>query len=71
MKEHGQVAFPKVDIIGDAAILVAAAQLKLDTQEEDERTDLTPAQIKRSFVKRSVGASKNRVFVQTVMPFLA
>ena len=71
MKEHGQVAFPRVDIIGDAAILVAADQLRLDTQEEDERTDLTPAQIKRAFVKRSVGASKNRVFVQTVMPFLA
>ena len=71
MKEHGQVAFKSVDIIGDAAILVAAAQLKLDSEEEVQKTDLTPAQIKRAFVKRSVGASKNRVFVQTVMPFLA
>ena len=71
MKEHGQVAFNKVDIIGDAAILVAADRLKLDTDEPEENKDLTPAQIKRAFVKRSVGASKNRVFVQTVMPFLA
>ena len=71
MKEHGQVAFPKVDIIGDAAILVAADQLRLDTDEPEEKKDLTPAQIKRAFVKRSVGASKNRVFVHTVMPFLA
>ena len=71
MKEHGQVAFKSVDIIGDAAILVAADQLKLDTDESEEKKDLTPAQIKRAFVKHSVGASKNRVFVQTVMPFLA
>ena len=71
MKEHGQVAVKAGDIIGDAAILVASAQLKLDSEEEVQKTDLTPAQIKRAFVKRSVGASKNRVFVQTVMPFLA
>ena len=72
MKEDGQVAFNKVDIIGDAAILVAADRLKLDTNEsKSDDQDMTPAQIKRAFVKRSVGASKNRVFVQTVMPFLA
>ena len=72
MKEHGQVAFKSVDIIGDAAILVAADRLKLDTTEsKSDDQDMTPAQIKRAFVKRSVGASKNRVFVQTVMPFLA
>ena len=71
MKDHGQVAFNKVDIIGDAAILVSAKRLKLDTNTETSTEGMTPAQIKRAFVKHSVGASKNRVFVQTVMPFLA
>ena len=71
MKEHGQVAFKSVDIIGDAAILVAADRLKLDTKESTDAEGMTPTQIKRAFVKHSVGASKNRVFVQTVMPFLA
>ena len=71
MKEHGQVAFPKTDIIGDAAILVAADRLRIKTTDDVETAGMTPAQIKRAFVKHSVGASKNRVFVQTVMPFLA
>ncbi|MAH50946.1 hypothetical protein CMI37_34335 [Candidatus Pacearchaeota archaeon] len=71
MKEHGQVAFNKVDIIGDAAILVMAKRLRLDTDTETSTEGMTPAQIKRAFVKHSVGASKNKVFVQTVMPFLA
>ncbi len=78
MKEDGQVAFNKVDIIGDAAILVSAKRLNLDTDENYPRggtmgnpKPLTPTQIKRAFVKHSVGASKNRVFVQTVIPFLA
>ena len=71
MKETAQVAFNKVDILGDAAILVSAQRLKLDSQKETDESDMTPAQIKRAFVKRSVGSSKNRVFVQTVMPFLA
>ena len=71
MKETGQVAFNKVDIIGDAAILVSAQRLKLDSQKETSTEGMTPAQIKRAFVKHSVGASKNKVFVQTVMPFLA
>ena len=71
LKEHGQVAFKSSDIIGDAAILVSAKRLKLDTEEQTDTTGMTPAQIKRAFVKHSVGASKNRIFVQTVMPFLA
>ena len=71
LKEHGQVAFKSIDIIGDAAILVSAKRLKLDTDEQTDTTGMTPTQIKRAFVKHSVGASKNRVFVQTVMPFLA
>ena len=71
MKETGQVAFNKVDILGDAAILVGAQRLKLDSQKETSTEGMTPAQIKRAFVKHSVGASKNKVFVQTVMPFLA
>jgi hypothetical protein len=71
MKEDGQVAFNKIDIIGDAAILVSAKRLKLDTDEQADASGMTPAQIKRAFVKHSIGASKNRVFVQTVMPFLA
>ena len=71
MKETGQVAFNKVDIIGDAAILVSAQRLKLDSQKETSTEGMTPAQIKRACVKHRVGASKNKVFVQTVMPFLA
>ena len=71
MKDHGQVAFKSIDIIGDAAILVSARRLKLDGDEQADTTGMTPTQIKRAFVKHSVGASKNRVFVQTVMPFLA
>jgi len=71
MKDHGQVAFKSIDIIGDAAILVSAKRLKLDTDKQTNTTGMTPTQIKRAFVKHSVGASKNRVFVQTVMPFLA
>jgi hypothetical protein len=78
LKEHGQVVFKSTDIIGDAAILVSATRLQLDTDETYPRggtmgnpKPLTPAQIRRAFVKRSVGASRNRVFVQTVIPFLA
>ena len=71
MKEHGQVAFKSVDVIGDAAILVSAKRLRLDADTETSTEGMTPAQIKRAFVKHSVGASKNKVFVQTVMPFLA
>jgi hypothetical protein len=74
LKETGQVVFKAADIIGDAAILVSATRLQLDVDENTKfggTKPLTPAQIKRAFVKRSVGASKNRVFVQTVIPFLA
>ena len=71
MKDTGQVAFNKVDIIGDAAILVLANRLKLNADTQTSTEGMTPAQIKRAFVKHSVGASKNKVFVQTVMPFLA
>ena len=78
LKETGQIVFKSTDIIGDAAILVSATRLKLDTDEDSLRGGTvgnpkaqTPAQIKRAFVKRSVGSSKNRVFVQTVIPFLA
>ena len=71
MKDTGQVAFNKVDIIGDAAILVLANRLKLNADTQASTEGMTPAQIKRAFVKHSVGASKNKVFVQTVMPFLA
>ena len=78
LKEHGQVVFKSTDIIGDAAILVSATRLQLDTNETyptggtmGNPKPLTPAQIKRAFVKHSVGASRNRVFVQTVIPFLA
>ena len=74
LKDHGQVAFTSKDIVGDAAILVNAVRLQLDTEETHSPINpkpLTPTQIKRAFVKRSVGASRNRVFVQTVIPFLA
>ena len=71
-KATGQVVFKSNDIIGDAAILVSAARFVINnsTNEEDISTK-TPAQIKKAFVKHSVGATKNRVFVQTVVPFLA
>ena len=73
MKEDGQVVFPAKDIIGDAAILVTATRLRLDIDNDAEISSktLSPAQIKRAFVKRSVNASRNKVFVQTVIPFLA
>ena len=41
MIEHGQVAFNKVDIIGDAAILVSAKRLKLDTNTETSSEGMT------------------------------
>jgi len=72
MKDDGQVVFHAKDIVGDAAILVSASRLHLDIKdEEDADTPLTPRQIKSAFVKRSVAGSRNRVFVQTVIPFLA
>jgi hypothetical protein len=75
LKDHGQVAFTSKDIVGDAAILVNAVRLQINTDETEGTAFApkapTPAQIKRAFVKRSIGASKNRIFVQTVMPFLA
>ena len=74
MKEDGQVVFHAKDIVGDAAILVNASRLHLDIKEEEAQPwdkPLTPRQIKAAFVKRSVAGSRNRVFVQTVIPFLA
>ena len=72
MKEDGQVVFHAKDIVGDAAILVSASRLHLDIKDEkDADTPLTPRQIKSAFVKRAVAGSRNRVFVQTVIPFLA
>jgi hypothetical protein len=74
LKDDGQVVFHKKDIVGDAAILVSASRLHLDTEQEARKPwdkPQTPNQIKRAFVKHAVGASRNRVFVQTVIPFLA
>ena len=71
-KTTGQVVFHSKDIIGDAAILVSATRLSLeDTIDSREEKTQTAAQIKRAFVQGNVNQSRNRVFVQTVMPFLA
>ena len=70
-KATGQVVFKANDIIGDAAILVSATRFVINTNNEEDTSTQTPAQIKKAFVKHSVGATKNRVFVQTVVPFLA
>ena len=71
-KTTGQVVFHSTDIIGDAAILVSATRLSLeDTIDSREEKTQTAAQIKRAFVQGNVNQSRNRVFVQTVMPFLA
>ena len=66
------MVFHSTDIIGDAAILVSATRLSLeDTIDSREEKTQTAAQIKRAFVQGNVNQSRNRVFVQTVMPFLA
>ena len=71
-KTTGQVVFHSKDIIGDAAILVSATRLSLeDTIDARGEKTQTAAQIKRAFVTGNVNQSRNRVFVQTVMPFLA
>jgi hypothetical protein len=71
-KTTGQVVFHSKDIIGDAAILVSATRLSLeDTIDSHDTKTQTAAQIKRAFVTGNVHQSRNRVFVQTVIPFLA
>jgi hypothetical protein len=71
-KSTGQVVFHSKDIIGDAAILVSATRLSLeDTIDSHDTKTQTAAQIKRAFVTGNVHQSRNRVFVQTVIPFLA
>ena len=72
MKRDGQVVFTGANMIGDALILVASSRLRIT---EDVDTVVTKTQnaaaIRRAFVSKNVAGSRNKVFVQAVMPFLA
>ena len=76
MAKNGQVVFRANEIIGDAAILVLTSRLSLDVEDvtvtpKIDTRPQTASQIRAAFCKKNVAGSKNKVFVQTVMPFLA
>ena len=76
MAMNGQVVFRANEIIGDAAILVLTSRLSLDVEDvtvtpKIDTRPQTASQIRAAFCKKNVAGSKNKVFVQTVMPFLA
>ena len=76
MAKNGQVVFRANEIIGDAAILVLTSRLSLDVEDvtvtpKIDARPQTASQIRAAFCKKNVAGSKNKVFVQTVMPFLA
>jgi hypothetical protein len=72
LKRDGQIVFTGPNMIGDALILVASSRLRI-TEVEDTVVTKTQnaAAIRRAFVSKNVAGSRNKVFVQAVMPFLA
>jgi hypothetical protein len=72
LKRDGQIVFTGPNMIGDALILVASSRLRIKEVEDTAVTKTqNAAAIRRAFVSKNVAGSRNKVFVQAVMPFLA
>ena len=75
LKSTGQLNWLTKDIVGDAVLIVSTARLNM-TPETIERhvmgTDAaTTRNIIKQFVTQNIKASRNKVFVNTVIPYLA
>jgi hypothetical protein len=73
LKEKGQVTFASESLYYDALIVVTSNTLDLDEDdfESKDTTGWTARKIATSFTKSNVNAMKNRVFVNSVVPYLA
>lgn len=72
-KSAGQITFVHPLGFYDAFIVVTSDALDLDADEfaSKDMTGWTPRKIATAFTKANVNAMKNRVFVNSVVPFLA
>ena len=75
LKSAGQLNWLTKDVVGDAVLIVSTARLNM-TPETIERhvmgTDAaTTRNIIKQFVTQNIKASRNKVFVNTVIPYLA
>ena len=75
LKSTGQLNWLTKDVVGDAVLIVSTARLNM-TPETIERhvmgTDAaTTRNIIKQFVTQNIKASRNKVFVNTVIPYLA
>jgi len=75
LKSTGQLNWLTKDIVGDAVLIVSTARLNM-TPETIERHVMgsdaaTTRNIIKQFVTQNIKASRNKVFVNTVIPYLA
>jgi len=75
LKSTGQLNWLTKDIVGDAVLIVSTARLNM-TPETIERQVMgsdaaTTRNIIKQFVTQNIKASRNKVFVNTVIPYLA
>ena len=75
LKSTGQLNWLTKDVVGDAVLIVSTARLNM-TPETIERHVMgsdaaTTRNIIKQFVTQNIKASRNKVFVNTVIPYLA
>lgn len=72
-RETGTVTYTSPACYYDALVVVSTDKLDLDEDDFDSKnmTGWTTRKITSAFVKSNVNATKNRVFVNTVVPYLA
>jgi uncharacterized protein with von Willebrand factor type A (vWA) domain len=73
LRDKGQTTFASESLYYDALIVVTSNTLDLDDDdfESKDTTGWTARKIASSFTKANVNAMKNRVFVNSVVPYLA
>ena len=71
--QTGTVIYSSPVCYYDALVVVSTDKLDLDEDDFDSKntTGWTARKITSAFVKSNVNATKNRVFVNTVVPYLA
>ena len=75
LKSTGQLNWLTKDVVGDAVLIVSTARLNMTPETIERRvmgTDAaTTRNIIKQFVTQNIKASRNKVFVNTVIPYLA
>ena len=75
LKSTGQLNWLTKDVVGDAVLIVSTARLNMTPETIDTRSKgsdaATTRNIIKQFVTQNIKASRNKVFVNTVIPYLA